>query len=491
MAERKHSAATPPTLPPLPLQGINDFSDKLSPMLVKELRQGLRTNTFVVLFLVLQALLALVLLIAGPIAASEAGSSGAAGQAVSKIIFCIYALGVLVVQPLRGISAIASEPKQNTTDLMVLTRLSAWRIMRGKWSSLVSQTALIVLAILPYLILRYIFGGMQLFAELTLMFYLFVISGALTAFTVGISALGSSLIRGLVVVGGSAYLMIYIPFSFTPSLGVFIDLLSFSRQDETLAALGILAMAVYLSYFFLELGATAIAPTSENHSTRKRLIGLAVLVVSFLLLQFLNPATALTVALVVAALISLDLFTENAEFPAIVCRPFLRAGPFVRLGSRLLYPGWASGSLFFLLLIGVLTALLFLTHSTIQSFIDLAVGFGIMVFPAAMIQLFARHSRNRFTIYLTLMVVCAVLTAILTTLHLAVGEKLLLWIFSFIPMVLFPLSEELSSTSSQGSILFLSLVISGTYLLIVLAGAFPRIAKFSALEEESLAEGEP
>jgi len=88
-------------------------------------------------------------------------------------------------------------------------------------------------------------------------------------------------------------------------------------------------------------------------------------------------------------------------------------------------------------------------------------------------------------------VVCAVLTAILTTLHLAVGEKLLLWIFSFIPMVLFPLSEELSSSTSQGSILFLSLVISGTYLLIVLAGAFPRIAKFSALEEESLAEGEP
>jgi hypothetical protein len=157
----------------------------------------------------------------------------------------------------------------------------------------------------------------------------------------------------------------------------------------------------------------------------------------------------------------------------------------------MLYPGWASGSLFFLLLIGVLTALLFLTHSTIQSFIDLAIGFGIMVFPAAMIQLFARHSENRFTIYLTLMMVCAVLTAILTALYLAVGEKLLLWVFGFIPMVLFPLSEELASTGNQGSILFLSLVISGTYLFIVLAGAFPRIAKFSALEEESLAEGDP
>ncbi len=154
MAESDSTAATPPALPPAPIDRVNDFSDKLSPMLVKELRQGFRTNTFVVLFLVLQGLLALVLLIAGPIAASNDGLSGAAGGVVSKIVFCIYGLGILVVQPLRGISAVATEIKQNTIDLMVLTRLSAWRIVWGKWCSIMSQSILIVLSILPYLIFR-------------------------------------------------------------------------------------------------------------------------------------------------------------------------------------------------------------------------------------------------------------------------------------------------------------------------------------------------
>ena len=121
-------------MPPAPIERVNDFPDKLSPMLVKELRQGLRTHTFVILFLALQGLLALVLLTAGPIAAAEDSSSGSTGGIVSQIVFCIYALGVLLIQPLRGISAVATEIKQNTIELMVLTRLSSWRIVWGKWS---------------------------------------------------------------------------------------------------------------------------------------------------------------------------------------------------------------------------------------------------------------------------------------------------------------------------------------------------------------------
>ncbi|MFP6857643.1 MAG: hypothetical protein VCA73_10240 [Roseibacillus sp.] len=486
MAESDSTAATPPALPPAPIDRVNDFSDKLSPMLVKELRQGFRTNTFVVLFLVLQGLLALVLLIAGPIAASNDGLSGAAGDVVSKIVFCVYGLGILVVQPLRGISAVATEIKQNTIDLMVLTRLSAWRIVWGKWCSIMSQSILIVLSILPYLIFRYFFGGMQLVAELMLMVYLFVISGTLTAFTVGMSATGSVLLRGLVVVGGSAFMMIYIPFYFTPSLATFVDFLSFTRRDESLAALGLLAMAVYTSYFFLEIGATAISPAAENRATRKRLIGLVVLVLSYFLLNLVGSEFALTAALIVAGLISLDLFTESPEFPSIVCRPFLRWGTLGRLGGRFLYPGWATGTHFFVLLAGIVTLLLLITKSGAPQFTDAAIGFGIMIFPAAMIQLFARNSDNRFSIYVTLMVVAAVLTAILSALYLAVKEDMLLWIFIIIPMVLFPVSDELASSTNQGTILFLSLITTGTYLLIVFAGAFPRIAKIPKLEAEAL-----
>ena len=44
---------------------LTDFPDRLSPMLVKELRQGLRTRSFVAVFMSLQAILAVVLLAAG------------------------------------------------------------------------------------------------------------------------------------------------------------------------------------------------------------------------------------------------------------------------------------------------------------------------------------------------------------------------------------------------------------------------------------------
>ena len=41
--------------------GLQDFSDRLSPMVVKELRQGLRTRWFGGLMLVLHGLLVLIL----------------------------------------------------------------------------------------------------------------------------------------------------------------------------------------------------------------------------------------------------------------------------------------------------------------------------------------------------------------------------------------------------------------------------------------------
>src|ERR1035437_8129724 len=99
-----------------PPASTSDFPDHLSPMLVKELRQGLRASTFVIVFLVLQAILAMVLL-----ATASASGPDMAGQTISGIIFLCFGLAVLVIQPLRGIGALSSEIKGNTLDLMVMT----------------------------------------------------------------------------------------------------------------------------------------------------------------------------------------------------------------------------------------------------------------------------------------------------------------------------------------------------------------------------------
>ena len=141
----------------MPATFLTDFSDRISPMLVKELRQGMRAKTFIVVFLSLQVFLAVMLF-----SARSLGLGDQVGSMVSGIIFTFFAIAVLIVQPLRGISALASEVKGNTIDMMVLTRLSAWRIVFGKWVAIVSQSALLLATIIPYLILRYFFGGMNL-----------------------------------------------------------------------------------------------------------------------------------------------------------------------------------------------------------------------------------------------------------------------------------------------------------------------------------------
>ena len=178
------------------LTHLTDFPDKLSPMLVKELRQGMRARSFTVLFLVFQGLLALILLTAG-----SAASSDAAGSFASGVIFSMFAGAALFIQPMRGVNALSSEISDNTIEMMVLTRLSAWRIVFGKWIAIVSQTALILVTIIPYLILRYFFGGMILAGEMVFLGLMFLTSMALTAIMVGLSGNSTKLVRMLPFLG--------------------------------------------------------------------------------------------------------------------------------------------------------------------------------------------------------------------------------------------------------------------------------------------------
>src|SRR5688572_7754057 len=231
------SAANPlvPAAPtPPPVAGkLDEFSDKLSPMLVKELRQGLRAKTFVILFLALQGLLCVVLL-----SAIGASSDGDSGPTVSKVIFFFFALAALVAQPLRGVGSLHNEIKGNTIDLMVLTRLGAWRIVLGKWVAIVSQTGLLLMAIVPYLILRYFFGRMELFAELLLLGLIFAGSAIFTALTVGLSAISSILVRGLLPLGIAFYVGIGVmAVTFDNELDELIEFCTLQEKDAIWALL--------------------------------------------------------------------------------------------------------------------------------------------------------------------------------------------------------------------------------------------------------------
>lgn len=193
-----------------------------------------------------------------------------------------------MVRPIRGLNALASEIKADTLDLLLLTRLSAWRITFGKWLSLTSQSALLVVAV----------RGVG-------MFFLF---------------------RGRMGMGGGS-------------------LLAPSAADEWKMLGCVLLLLVFVGYYLLEMGATSISPAAENRSTRKRLIGLGALGLVCLLTKADEPLRSLS-WMMVAALLMMDALNERPALTASVVRPFKRLGPVRNLAGMLLLPGWPSGLFF-------------------------------------------------------------------------------------------------------------------------------------------------
>jgi hypothetical protein len=58
---------------------------------------------------------------------------------------------VCLLLPLRLSAALREEMGGNTMDTLVLTRLSGWRIVLGKWVATAALQVLMALTVLPYL----------------------------------------------------------------------------------------------------------------------------------------------------------------------------------------------------------------------------------------------------------------------------------------------------------------------------------------------------
>ncbi|HEY8960642.1 MAG TPA: hypothetical protein VIM57_00450 [Luteolibacter sp.] len=417
----------------------DDFPDRLSPMMVKELRQGLRAKAFVAVFLVLQGLLGLILL-----AASAGASSDRAGMAVSQVIFVFFSLAVLVIQPLRGVAALSSEIKGNTIDLMVLTRLSSLRIVAGKWIALVGQSALLVATIVPYLILRYYFGGMNLFAELLLVLLVFLFSAALTAVTVGLSASSSILVRGLIPLAGTVALTISIfGVGFGGGLNELIEICSLESSQYMARVTVFVFTIAYLGWHALSLGASLIAPQAENHATIRRIVALISIAVTggifvwnhALFSELIFMYVALGAPAIVLAL------SEPNQLVPTVCRPFVKRGFIGRIAGRFLYPGWPAGVFFTGLLASLCgTVALILpdfqsSHSSPEIIVSLAL-LGGLLFPAVLTVFFGKKVKERFACFLLLLIASGVFTVVLGALGGSLSEQEFLWFFVWNPLVL-------------------------------------------------------
>lgn len=339
------STATIPTPPPVVPR--SDFPTWLPPMLVKELRQGLRTRGFVGAFVVFQLLMALMMI--GTVSSAASGNAVARAAMASTITGFFWALlGVqlLIVTPARALGSLQTEADSRTLDLLLLTRLSAWRIVFGKWASLLAQAILLLVAMLPYGIVRYFGGSVDLVKDAGICAALLGGCAVVTAAGLWASGLPKVIRIGLPVAA--------IFFGQVWS-SAFRSASGFSITEPALLCIdGALVLV-----FFLVTAVRRIAPAAESHVLLARGLPLLALVPVPLWSQWGSRAAAAGQLGFAAGFLALVCAVELASVRlpmAAHWRFWAGKGLFGRCVGRLVMPGWPS-ALLYALLVSALVAL--------------------------------------------------------------------------------------------------------------------------------------
>ncbi len=143
---------------------LRDFPDWLSPVLVKELRQGLRSRAFLVTFVLLHLVMGVYLLLAAlsfelHSFASQDGRTHFSDFTPFDVFFwIILAVPLLIVLPMRGSRVLSEEFSGAKMDMIYLTHLGTAGVVLGKWVAVNAMIVLFVIAVLPYLLARYFLG---------------------------------------------------------------------------------------------------------------------------------------------------------------------------------------------------------------------------------------------------------------------------------------------------------------------------------------------
>ena len=82
--------------------------------------------------------------------ATDTGNGSARGM-IDGVFWCTMFGTLLLNAPLRAVGGLSAELDARTMDLLLLTRLDAWRIVWGKWVSLMAQTLLLLVALLVFI----------------------------------------------------------------------------------------------------------------------------------------------------------------------------------------------------------------------------------------------------------------------------------------------------------------------------------------------------
>lgn len=251
---------------------LERWSDRLNPILVKETRQALKSRQFGLTFTLL-LIGGWVWTVLGLAANMPNAYYGATGPQMLAGYLGILSIAMLVIIPYSAFRSIAGEREDGTHELVSITTLSGWDLVRGKLGSAVVQMLVYYSALTPFICFTYLLRGVDLPSIVVALTHTFFASLMLSAL-------------GLVLAGVSQHRtwrpIVNIAFMFFLVMGVW-TWLAMLLTSGTPAGLFLVsrdvwdvqlfALTVYLSYTWI-LAAVARAQNgfvTENRSTQVRI----------------------------------------------------------------------------------------------------------------------------------------------------------------------------------------------------------------------------
>ncbi len=139
------------------------WGDRLPPLLVRSVRQDLRSKQFLAIYILLLLISALVALVVAATAnTGDDNTDQAAGRNLYIGIGWCWSFVLLVIQASAQHGLVAQERQDDTWDLVQLTGLTPRRVLTGLLATGLVRTGLITAAMAPFLVMAYLLRGIDL-----------------------------------------------------------------------------------------------------------------------------------------------------------------------------------------------------------------------------------------------------------------------------------------------------------------------------------------
>jgi hypothetical protein len=253
-------------------QLLDSAGDRLSPILVKEARQSMKSKQFSVTFSLLLLLswmwTAIFVAFSVPDVFYEAW-----GIRLLIGYIIILSLPLFLVVPFAAFRSLAAETEDGTFELLSITSLSARQIVLGKLGSAVLQMMVYYSALAPSIAFTYLLKGVDIVSIGLLLLHTFVISVVLSI--IGLLAATVTRARHWQVLVSVLLIAALLLATFLADyffIGMAVIGLPFDLREFWIANLALLNFWIAFGALFLIIAAGQISFASENRSTPIRMM---------------------------------------------------------------------------------------------------------------------------------------------------------------------------------------------------------------------------